>query len=249
MEEPMNEQSNTPMSVEPSGSAGVAGWVSTWMTAITKPNEQTFATMADHPDARSNNRAFIWVFLGGTVSALISGILTAIIGMAGFAAASPLDVFGGGAGQGGIASLGIAICTSPISGAIGVLAFAISTGIFQWVAKMFKGTGTYSQLAYVLAAISVPFNLVFGFLVPFNGIRFVGACASLITLVALVYVVFLEIAAVKGVNKFGWGQAAGSVLLPALVVGCCVAVVVFGALSFLGPAIGETFESINQSLP
>jgi len=172
----MNEQSNAPM---PSGTSGFAGWFSTWMTAVTKPNEQTFAEMAEHPDAQSNNRAFIWVFLAGTIAALISGVLQAILGLAGFEAVLGLaDLFGGSAQRGVGVTLGIAICSSPVAGALGTLGFAIGVGVIQWIAKMFKGIGTYSQLAYAMAAVTVPFTLVSSILTPFSVIPYVVYCTS-----------------------------------------------------------------------
>ena len=100
----MNEQSNAPMTPasEPSG---VMGWFSTWMDAVTKPNEQTYAMIAEHPDAMSNNRAFLWVFLAGTISALITGILQAILQMAGVTPQIPgLAELTGGAPQSTAAS-------------------------------------------------------------------------------------------------------------------------------------------------
>jgi len=243
----MNEQSNAPMSLpEP---AGVAGWFSTWMTAVTKPNEQTFATMAEHPDAMSNSRAFTWIFLAGTVSALISGVLQAILQLAGFSAAPGLaDLFGGNADRGVAFAFGVAICSSPVAGAIGALFFAIGVGIVQWVAKMFKGTGTFSQLAYTMAAISVPVSLVSSVLTPFSSIPFVGICTGLVSLVVGIYAIVLELMAIKGVNKFGWGQAAGSLFLPGLVLACCILVPI-AVMAGLGPTIGDTFSSINSSLP
>jgi len=104
----MNEQSNAPMNP---ASAGVSGWVTTWMNAVTKPNEQTFAAMAEHPDAMSPNRALIWVFLAGTISAMISGVLQAILQLAGFSpqAASLADLFGGSAGRSVAFTFGVAI--------------------------------------------------------------------------------------------------------------------------------------------
>ena len=243
----MNEQSNAPMTP---GSAGVSGWITTWMNAVTKPNEQTFATMAEHPDAMNPNRALTWVLLAGTASAIINGVLQAILELAGLSAqtAGLADLFGGSANRGVAFSVGVAICASPIAGAVGALFFAITVGIIQWVAKMFKGTGTFSQLAYTMAAISVPFTLVSSFLTPFSSIAFVGICTGLISLGLLVYVIVLELMAIKAVNKFGWGQAAGSLFLPGLVLACCIAVVV-AALAGMGVAIGDTFNSINQSLP
>ncbi len=244
----MNEQPNAPLSAGPAGS-GISEWFSTWMTAVTKPNEQTYAMLAEQPDARSNNRAFIWIFLASTVSALISGVLQAILALAGFPAATPTfgDIFGAGGSQGGMLSLGAAICGAPIAGAIATLFFAIIVGIIQWIAGMFKGTGTYSQLAYTFAAISVPFSLVSSILTPFSAIQYVGICTGLVSLGLGIYALVLQVMAVKAVNRFGWGEAAGSVLLPGVVL-CCCAFAAAAALGAMGFAISDTFNSINQSL-
>ena len=241
----MNEQSNAPM---PSATPGFAGWFSTWMTAVTKPNEQTFADLAQHPDAQTNNRAFTWVFLAATISALITGVLQAILGLAGYEAAPGLaDMFGGNVQRGAGVTLGIAICSAPIAGAIGTLGFAIIVGIIQWIAKMFKGTGTFSQLAYTMAAVTVPFSLVSSILTPFSVIPYVVYCTSALSLVLGLYAFALQVMAVKAVNKLGWGQAVASVLLPGFVLACCAVVVITG-MAALGASVGETFNSINQSL-
>jgi hypothetical protein len=220
------------------------------MTAVTKPNEQTYAAMAAHPDAATPNRALTWAFLAGTASALITGVLQAILNLAGFAPQTPgfADVFGGDAGRGVAFSLGVAICSSPIAGGIGALIFAIGVAIVQWVAKLFKGTGTFPQLAYALAAISVPFSIVSSFLTPFSSVPFVGLCTGLFSLLLGIYVLVLQVMAVKGVNKFGWGEAAGSVLIPGVILVCCL-VVFFVVLAGMGVAVMDTFDSIQNSLP
>jgi hypothetical protein len=248
MEAHMNEQPNAPLATGPAG-AGISEWFSTWMTAVTKPNEQTYAMLAEQPDARSNNRAFIWIFLASTVSALISGVLQAILELAGVRSTTPTigDLFGAGGSQGGMLSLGIAICGSPVAGAIATLFFAIGVGIIQWIAGMFKGTGTYSQLAYTLAAISVPFTLVSSILTPFSAIQYVNICSGVLSIGLGIYALVLQVMAVKAVNKFGWGEAAGSVLLPGVVL-CCCAFGAIAALGAMGVAIGDTFNSINQSI-
>jgi hypothetical protein len=53
---------------------------------------------------------------------------------------------------------------------------------------------------------------------------------------------------VKGVNKFGWGEAAGSVFLPGLVLACCF-IVLFAVLAGMGVALGDVFNSIQDTLP
>jgi len=245
----MNEQSNAPMSSESAQSAGFAGWFSTWMTAVTKPNEQTFATLAEHSDAMSVNRAFIWIFLAGAISALINGVFRAILEWAGFSPQSPgLADMLGGAERGIAFTLGVTICISPIAAAFSVLGFAIGVGIIQWVAGMFKGTGTYSKLAYTMAAVSVPITLLSSILTPFSSMQYVNICTGLISLIVGIYALVLEVMAVKGVNKFGWGQAAGSVFLPGLVLACC-AVVVIGGMASLGSRVNDSFNSISTSVP
>jgi hypothetical protein len=252
MEELMNDQMNAPVSPEPYRSAGISEWFSTWMTAVTKRSEQTYAAMAERPEAATTTRAFTWIFLAGTISALISGILQAVVGLAGFSTEVPglADLFG--SAQGGVAfSLGISVCFSPIAGALGVLFFAIGVGLVQWVAKQFGGVGTFSKLAYPMAAISVPFTLVSSVLTPFSSIPYLGVCTGLIALFLGIYALVLQVTAVKGVNRLSWGQAIGSYFLPTVILLCCAVlpIGVIAAMRLLGPEIGNTFSTINSSLP
>jgi hypothetical protein len=104
-------------------------------------------------------------------------------------------------------------------------------------------------LAYAIAAILTPFYLVSTVLTLLAAIPFVGYCFVAVSALAGLYVLVLEIMAVKGVNQFGWGQAIVSLLLPVFLLVCCVAVGVFGLLQALGPRINEIFNTIQQSLP
>lgn len=242
----MNETNNAPMSPEP---AGVAGWFSIWLNAVTKPSEQAYAALAESTDAQTNNRAFTWVFLAGTASAIISGILQALLSLAGFAPQIPgLSDLTGNAPRSAIGTLGISLCASPVAGAFAVLFFAIFIGITQWVAKMFKGTGNFSQLAYVTAAISVPFTLVSSLLTPLSALGVVGYCFGGVSLLLGLYGMYLQLLAVKSVNRFGWGEAAGAYFLPLLLIVCLCACVTFGLISLLVPAISETFNQITPNL-
>lgn len=248
----MNDPMNAPVSPEPARPAGLSEWFSIWMTAVTKRSEQTYAMIAEHPDARTTSRAFTWIFLAGTVSALISGIIQVVLELAGFSSQMPgiADMFG--SAQGGIAfSLGFSICFSPIAGALAVLFFTISVGIIQWIATRFGGVGTFSKLAYTMAAVSVPFTLVSSVLTPFSSIPYLGIFTGLVSLFLAIYAIVLEVTAVKGVNRFGWGPALGSFFLPTVVLLCCalVPIGVIAAMRMLGPQIGNTFSTISNSLP
>ena len=244
----MNEQSNTPMLPPP---AGFSDWFATWTEAISKPNEGTYAAMAQRPEAQTNTRALTWVFLAGTVAAIISGVLSAVLEAAGIA--TPMTVpgfedFMNGASRSAVATLGIALCTSPISGAFATLFFAIFVGIVQWVARMFGGRGTFSQLAYPLAAISVPVTLISAVLTPFTGVGTVGYCVSGISVLLGLYALVLQLMAVKGVNGFGWGQALGSYFIPGLVFCFLCFCIAFGLASMLGIATSDIFDQINPTL-
>jgi Flp pilus assembly pilin Flp len=236
----MNEDMNTPMSPEP---AGFSSWLSTWMEAVTKPNEQTYVKIANSPNAKMST-AFLWVFIGSLINVFVVSLMQGAI-MGRMMQNYNVDGFSvEGAGMGIVS----AICGAPIGAIVSVVFFAMFTGVVQWVAKMFGGTGTFEQLAYVFAAITVPFTLISSVLTLFGAIPYVGACFGLLGFAAAIYVLVLELMAVKGVNQFGWGPAAGALFLPGIVIFCCVAVVVFGAISLLAPAISDTFNQINQGL-
>jgi len=237
-EEHMNEQSEMPASPKPSG---FSSWFSVWMDAATKPNEQTFARLAASPNAKMTT-AFLWVFLGSLLNFFVATLVQgAIMGqmMRQFDLEGTLRTTIGG----GFLSV---ICGAPIGAVMSVVFFALFTGVVQWVAKMFGGKGTFEQLAYVFAAISVPFTVISSVLTLLAAIPYVGFCFGFIGLGVTIYVIVLEVMAVKGVNQFGWGEAAGSFFLPGIVLFCCIAVVVAGLVSALIPVIRDVAPQINM---
>ncbi|HJR80407.1 MAG TPA: Yip1 family protein [Anaerolineales bacterium] len=234
----MSEQMNAPMLPAPSG---VSAWLSTWREAITQPSEQTFARMAQSPQAKSTT-AFLWIFVTSLLSSFLASLVQGAL-VRQMLQNSDLGVeqFGGPGNT--IISV---VCGAPIAAVILTVVFAALVGVVQLVAKMFGGIGTYDQLAYALGAILAPYYLLSGFvsLLAAIPVPFVGLCFGALGFIVGLYVVVLEVMAVKGVNQFGWGQAAGSVLLPLLVLACCIAAVVAGLVSMLAPIFRETFDQI-----
>lgn len=238
----MNEPTNAPMLPPPSG---IAEWGTVWRDALTRPSEQTFARIARSPNAKSTT-AFLWIFLGSLISSLLAlpaqGVLMRQIlqnsglGDQGFPAAT----------AGGIGSV---ICGAPIAAVISVVIFAIVVGVVQLLARMFGGTGTFDQLAYAIASIVTPFYLVSGVIGLLSAIPYAGACFGILGFFLALYVLVLEVMAVKGVNQFGWGQAIGSMLLPVFAIACCFAVAVAGIFSLLGPQMQDIFNSITTPVP
>lgn len=230
---------------------GPAGWLPVWIKALTKPNEQTFADISDHPDATSKT-AFIWVFIAGTLSGIFQAVLQAIYMATGTSpqitipgleqfTETPIAADGGNA----MVSLVTGLCLSPVAGIVSILFFALGVAIIQWIAKLFGGIGTFDKMAYALAAISVPFTLISSVLALFSAIPYVGLCTGLISLGIGIYALVLQVMAVKGVNRFGWGAAIGSVFIPGIVIFLVCFCVVFGTLLLLGPVIGDVFQGMQ----
>jgi hypothetical protein len=234
MEQP---SSNMPMSA-----GGPVPFYQNWVKALTKPNEQTYLEIANSPDAKSTT-AYLWVFIASVVSSLFTLIVQGSVLRAQLAQA------GVGDSQNGVLGVVVTLlCGTPIAAALGTLFFAIYVAIIQWIAKMFGGKGTNDQMAYTFAAISVPYSLVSSVFILLSAIPYVGFCFQLVLSLAGLYVLFLQIMAVKSVNQFGWGQAVGTVLIPIVVIStvcCCLA---FGLSAMVGATFGDLFRQINSGL-
>ena len=234
----MNEPTNTPMLPPPSG---LSAWITVWREALTRPSDQTFARIAQSPNARSTT-ALLWVFLGSLLNFFMVFLLQGAVfnqmmqdpnlGLEGV----PNMPMGGG--------LLIALCGAPIAALIQTVLFAAIIGIVQLLARMFGGRGTFDQLTYAIAAIVTPFYLVSSVVTLLTAIPFAGFCFGLLGFALALYVLVVEVMAVKGVNQFGWGQAIASLLLPVLAIACCVSLVLGSILSVLAPEFYQMFESM-----
>ena len=127
----MSEQMNAPMLPPPSG---VSEWFSVWKDALTKPSDQTFASIAQSPNAKLTT-ALLCVFLGSLVNALFASFVQgAIIRQM----MQNSDFGGSGFPQMG-GGLVAAICGAPVGAVVSVVAFMIFVGIVRLIAKMFGG--------------------------------------------------------------------------------------------------------------
>ncbi len=242
-------QPNTPI-MQPQAKPGPAGWVSVWIKAVTQPNEQAFADIINGPDANSKT-AFIWIFIAGTLTGIIQAVIRTISMAAGLTQQIPIPGLeqympssGAGAGS-ALSTFFIGICSAPIAGLLSIAFFALIVAIIQWIAKLFGGTGSFEKLAYAMAAISLPVSLVTSILSFIAIVPYVGICGSLISLLIALYSLYLQIVAVKAVNRFDWGPAIGSVLIPFAVIFFFCCCLVFG----ISMATGAYFGSSNGFAP
>jgi hypothetical protein len=211
------------------------------MNALTKPNEQTFINIASSPNAKAST-AYLWVF----VASLIQIFLTALV-QSRFLG-TYMNQFGiqNTAATRGIGSILIsAVCGAPIGAAIGTLFFAIWIFIIQWIAKMFGGRGTTDQMAYAAAAITAPYSIIVGILSLFSAIPYVGYCFSAILFLAGLYIIALQVMAIKGVNGLTWGATIGTWLIPGLVLGLICACLVGVSMAALLPLIRNASQNFQ----
>jgi hypothetical protein len=247
----MNETPNAPLPGTPAPEpvSPPASIFQTWINAVTKPREATFAAIASAPNATTTN-AIIWVAIGS----LISSFLSILVPNTGLQQLQRMlqqqgvnndftNVLGnGGAGFG--AKLFQLVCGAPIAAILAVVFFLIGVALVQWVARMFGGKGTFDKLAFTFAAIFAPISIVSGFLSLLSAIPFVGLCFGILGLALGIYAIVLQIMAAKAVHGFAsYGPAVGSVLIPGavlLLICCCVA---FAIASLFGLALGNILSS------
>ncbi|HEY6074734.1 MAG TPA: hypothetical protein VIV15_15450, partial [Anaerolineales bacterium] len=78
---------------------------------------------------------------------------------------------------------------------------------------------------------------------------YVGLCFSALAFIGGIYILVLEVMAVKAVNRFGWGPAIASLLIPGLLIAFFCACLVGALVAGLIPLIREAYPQLQQSLP
>jgi hypothetical protein len=207
-----------------------------WIKALTQPSAATYEDFVARPGV-SLGRAFSWVFVCsflGSIVTFLGFILTGRFSNFPFsqspqfaqAARLPFYLF---------------VCGVPFSAVMSIVGLVIVSGISQIVARMLGGTGTFTQLAYAVAAYAAPLSLVTSLL---SVIPLIACLNVLLGIYGLV----LNVIAVKAVHRFDYGRAvisSAALLILLLVIVACFMIVV---LSLLGPAVGTVFSNIIQGV-
>jgi hypothetical protein len=224
---------NDPFFVEPPYEP--LSWWDSWLKALTKPSVDTFERIANDPQA-STIRAATWIFFASLVGLFISVPLTLVFNPA---LVTQLQQAAGEASSALVGALGLMLCIVPFSAAISAAGMAISTALIQLAARLLGGKGTFEGTFNALAAIAAPVTPITSLL---GAIPVVGGCLAL---PVGLYVIVLNVIAVKASNRFGWGSAILAILLPGLVIGglCCCAAFAIGSV------VGMTLpDLINQGV-
>lgn len=237
--------SNQPLIDDPDFSAP-QGAIPVWTKVFTKPGEQTFVEITQHRDATAKS-AYIWIFIAGALAGLLSTMLQFLVAMIGVQQVA--QEFGGLPGAPaayGLGGLVWAICSAPSAGIGSVIGFAVTTGIIHATARFFGGQGTFDKLAYAMGAVSAPISLLSALLIPLNAIPYVAFCTAPIMIVAGLYALYLNVAAVKAVHQCGWGEAAAAYLLPGLLLVLLCGFTFLLVMRAFGPELNEIFQQLQQ---
>lgn len=244
----MENQSN-PSFIADSEIPTTQGAIPVWIKVFTKPGASSFEEVLAHPEANAKS-AYIWIFLVGTLSGLVSGLVQFLGTLIGLKQLAPeLGEISGFSGIFGTAGLVGAICGAPVAGLFSLLGFIIGVAILHGSAKFLGGQGTYNQMAYSFGAIIAPLTLISTLLVPFNMIPFVALCTLPLFLLLGLYALFLEVAAIKAVHRFGWGGSAAALFMPTILIGMLCGIAFLGLLRIAGPGLNEIFQQLQQVQP
>ncbi len=130
------------------------------------------------------------------------------------------------------------------------ISFYLNSGLNYLSALVFGGKGKFNEQAYLASLFFVPIGIVSSVISLLAVIPVVGPIIEWpLLLVIVIFTTIYQYRAIRVVHSLTSGRAAGAVLAPfGLIVCLCLPVVVIGVLMVLGPVIGNTFSSINQSL-
>jgi len=113
----------------------------------------------------------------------------------------------------------------------------IIAGLYQLVAKLLIGEGTFGEMAYALSAIFAPValislvtNLLTALLAPYGGAGLLAI--QIVNFLIAVYFLYIQLAAIRGVNRFGWGASCGTFIAAPLLIGICfcvLSILLFGS--------------------
>jgi hypothetical protein len=123
----------------------------------------------------------------------------------------------------------------------GFISFYLSAGIIYVGARIFGGKGTFGGQAYLQSLFFVPLGIVQWI------VTVIPAVGPVLSVVVTIYNLVLSVRAVKVSHKLSTGKAVGAILAPLAVV-IALAACVIAILLVLGPAVGEVFEEITNSI-
>lgn len=228
---------NNPSPDPPAPQYETLPFIDSFTSALFKPSEATYQRIANDPNA-SFWRASLWIFLGALIGSILAAPLSLLFDT------TQLDQFRQAFGETGNAltgAAGLLLCCVPFLALLSVIGAIIASGVYQLVARLLGGAGDFNGLYNAYAAFAAPL-IVLSY--PLGAIPLVGVCLS--GLLGLYHLV-LTVIAIQAVNRFGYGKAILTVLIPILVItGCCCLfyVLVIAGVMSVGPQLQQLLTPV-----
>jgi len=195
-------------------------WYEIWWDVWSRPGIAPFQTILNEPGS-DITRGLLWIAITALVITLINSLsLVRLIGH------SMPEYFGSY-----IFGYVCGFILVPIFAIIGI---AISAGLYHLIAKLFGGNGKWSELTYCLSAVAAPGTLLAGVIGLISYLFFQIPAALFIPFVLsgvlAIYTLALYVNAIRAAENLGTGQAIGTVLIPAIIVGIFVVCVILAII-------------------
>jgi hypothetical protein len=209
-------------------------WYEVWMDVWMHPGEEAFWGILKERD-HSVTRGILWVAVTSLIIAVVS-----IIGYvplyhsitSQFSNVQNIEFFGAGT------IVTYAICSiilAPIGAILGLL---ISSGIYHLISRLFGSTGNYSDLVFCMAAVTAPASIIGALLsIPYLLLSnfpailwLVAIFFGILSIILAIYVLVMNVNAVRGAERIGTWQAILTIFLPVVILAvlsiCCVSLTI-----------------------
>ncbi len=202
---------DTSMLSKPKPAAKSYAFYDVWMTVLASMDIESYENVLNDPEAGAG-RAFEWVAYAGIISGLIFPLT--LMNNPQFKELMNMPEFNGMFGNMGTTALMVALALvmalfTPI---LSVIQLAISAGIQNFLAVLFGGNGYFGRTAYALAAYLAPMTIL---IAVFGIIPLVGQC---LTSVVGIYIIILNIRALRAAHSISIWQAIGVMLTPSVIL-------------------------------
>ena len=201
-------------------------WYDAWSTALLSPTVEGYQSLINHAGVNVST-PLTWIFIttlrtyidiGGLgasqVSAQMKFILSQVPGM------DPRILAGGTA-----LFLLIAI---PLTAILMTAGQALGVAILHGMAFVLGGQGKYSQMLYASTAFTCPMSIISSIIA---AIPVVNMASPLISL----WLIYLELTALRAVYRLSWGRAIAALLLPGVLIFVCLCAFTFLMFPMAGP--------------
>jgi hypothetical protein len=195
-------------------------WFEIWRIAILHPTVETFSRIISDPKA-GIKWGIIWIAIS-TFIAWFFGLQSVVVNN--FAAQFPYQAYSN-----------ILLVGAIVASIIGVIALLFAAAISRGLARLFGGAGTFYQLFYCWAVISLPFTLLsvlgfrFPYLIPSYSSFIFSTAGMIIQAISLMicvgvnlYQLYAMIVALSAVEKLGIWKSFIILILQAFAVGVAI---------------------------